>query len=972
MSTAAGPWSVKGIDPKARELAKDLARRQGMTLGEWLNQVIAEGAEGEPEPPPPPPYAERYSQQPVSSFDSFRRGRADSPAEVARVAAALDALAAKLEAAEHRSTLAITGIDQSVMGVLSRIEGVERDQTAVAARFDVALQDVRDAQSKLADKLRRMDEADAPRAEAMRALEAALGKVAGQLHESETRQRAGFNEVREDLQGVTRRVDRLDARLQGGADEFVERFAHRLELAEAKTEQAMKSLEQAFAGLDARLTSYEAAKGQEADPAERRFERLAMDLAEKVDLARKEMDERLKQAADGKLDRMEQALRNLADHVEAGERRQAQAVDTMGREVMKIAQTLGTRVQAVEGRSAQMVEQVGGEMARIAEAMEGRMRAADGAQAEALEKLGTEIARIAEKLADRIAGAERRSAQAIDDVGDQVARVTEKINARYERASTDLSERLRQSEERTLKMLEEARAKFGELGSIPAQSQPQSVGFDPFPAQPQSFGGPASEFGTAPEFSGEPTADALAAAEAPAPQPAAPADPFQGSAFDGPAFQGQGGFQAPSFEQPAFEAPSQAAFEDDPFAVSSGFPDGADAFAQPSSLAAASVASPAPAFQEAGPFAPPPAPDVAPPPAISPLPAEASFAPAPPHNPNRDLIEAARAAARQAASESGRGRRGRDVEAPAERGGAFSGFRLPKKKKAAGATVRTALLASGTAVTLTLLGVGGYLAAKGELSPRDVADGGADPVLSGAPAAAAPAQAAVALTEPASDLAASEQLVETTPPATVGTAPTAPVAPPAAPAAAKPADGSAKQLFSSAVSKLETGDNTGLDTLKRAANLGYAPAQFYMAKIYEGGTHGVKKDIVEARRWTERAAQGGDPKAMHNLGLYYFEGQGGEKNLTTAGSWFRKAADLGLQDSQYNLARLYEMGAGVAQNKAEAYKWYLISAASGDAESKDSAERMKKEVSAEAQLAAQRAAAAYRAQISGARVASAP
>jgi hypothetical protein len=36
------PWSVKGIDPKAREVAKDLARRSGMTLGEWLNHVILE------------------------------------------------------------------------------------------------------------------------------------------------------------------------------------------------------------------------------------------------------------------------------------------------------------------------------------------------------------------------------------------------------------------------------------------------------------------------------------------------------------------------------------------------------------------------------------------------------------------------------------------------------------------------------------------------------------------------------------------------------------------------------------------------------------------------------------------------------------------------------------------------------------------------------------------------------------------
>src|SRR5512140_3559851 len=38
--TAGAPWSVKGIDPKAREVAKDLARRSGMTLGEWPNRVI--------------------------------------------------------------------------------------------------------------------------------------------------------------------------------------------------------------------------------------------------------------------------------------------------------------------------------------------------------------------------------------------------------------------------------------------------------------------------------------------------------------------------------------------------------------------------------------------------------------------------------------------------------------------------------------------------------------------------------------------------------------------------------------------------------------------------------------------------------------------------------------------------------------------------------------------------------------------
>ena len=47
--TSAGPWSVKGIDPRAREIAKDLAQGHARPareiLGEWLNQMITEGVE---------------------------------------------------------------------------------------------------------------------------------------------------------------------------------------------------------------------------------------------------------------------------------------------------------------------------------------------------------------------------------------------------------------------------------------------------------------------------------------------------------------------------------------------------------------------------------------------------------------------------------------------------------------------------------------------------------------------------------------------------------------------------------------------------------------------------------------------------------------------------------------------------------------------------------------------------------------
>ena len=38
------PWSIKGVDFDARTAAKEAARRAGMTLGEWLNSVIADQA----------------------------------------------------------------------------------------------------------------------------------------------------------------------------------------------------------------------------------------------------------------------------------------------------------------------------------------------------------------------------------------------------------------------------------------------------------------------------------------------------------------------------------------------------------------------------------------------------------------------------------------------------------------------------------------------------------------------------------------------------------------------------------------------------------------------------------------------------------------------------------------------------------------------------------------------------------------
>jgi localization factor PodJL len=953
--TAASPWSVKGIDPKAREVAKDLARRSGMTLGEWLNQMIIEGEADAP----PSPHSAYDDPQPRHDIGYRGAGARDySPpgepfrapsqraGELQRITRALDQLSQRMEAAEHRSTLAISGIDQSVMGVLSRIEAVERDQGAVAARFDGALDDVRQTQAKSADRVRRLADDDAPRLEAMKALESALGKVAEKLYEGEAKTRATLNELREDGANLSRRMDRTEMKVEAEpaahlVDSVVAQIGARLERAESKTSDAVRALEASFAGLDARLKTGEIG----AESSDRRFERLTEELSDKVEAARTEMAERLRDAVDGKLDRMEAALRDLAGHVEQGERRSAQAIDRMGREVMRIASTLGERVGKVEARSAEAAEHAGGEMARIADAIEQRMGRQDAVQAQALEKLGGEIGRIAEKLAERIAGAERRSAQSIDDVSDQLGRVTERLNQRSDRTNAELADRIAQSEARTAKLLEEAQGKIDarlseaqrraalEVAAEAARKAAEAESAIEH-VEPKDHG---SEF--AEPFGADAAADAFSLDPFAAPPPSPPTPPASTSAF------------AP---EPPF--PPAPAAEFSPFSGS-----------QPAE----------PAGFGLEPFG-----------ALAP---QAASTPSPERAPtsNREMLNQARAAARSASERPDpRGRRGETpvgaVEVPPLESDARAfGFGLKKKKKD-GVTIRTALVASGTAAALAVTGVGAVLLVNSEMSgtsdhgssrfgvaptavaqetpppPAPLAAAATDTDAAATPAPSpAPAQMAVALAPPPGEVEGLKPISAKAKPGVATEESATPEPKPAAKAAAG-------TIYSAAVRKIESSDPTGLEDLKRAANLGHPAAQFYLAKLYETGGAGVKKDLAEARRWTERAALGGDTAAMHNLGLYYYEGEAGPQDSAKAAQWFRKAADQGVKDSQYNLALLYAKGYGVAQNPAEAYKWYLIAAANGDEGAKSAAQTIRAQLTPETQAAAERSAAVFHAQAQGA------
>lgn len=895
--TAASPWSVKGIDPKAREVAKDLARRSGMTLGEWLNRMIIEGDGQAAEPrlagdeTPNRAYLEIVKEDAPPRIEI-----AEHPAdEVGRVALALDRLTQRIEAAEGRNAAAITGIDHSVRDALARLGRSEREQIAVAARFEGAVDELKTEQARAVERLRRIEnEAAGPRsAEALRALEGALGKVAGHLYEGEARTREAIATLEARLnQQVTSDPNAL-------VEAVVARLGERLEAAESRTSEALRELGTSFQALDQRLGAVESANP--ATGVQERLDSLAATLTQKMEAARLEMAAKLRESADGRFDRMERKLGEMAAHVQAAEQRSAQAIERMGREIVGVADAFNRRVHAAESRNASAIEQVGGEVARIAASVEHKLNRADSVQAQALEKLGGEIARITEKLAERIGSAERRNALAIDDVGEQVARVTERLNQRHERSSQELVDRIRQSEERTLRMLEEAREK---IDSRLSEAQRKLEAAPPPPAP----------------------------AAAPAPAPARSAPPAV-SPFDDSYFSQAASFSTVEDEDDAFDEPPAPTRSFDVAEFPAAEPE-EPAFAHDDYAIADGFEPEAPRYQVE--------------------PEVSDFAPAQPTRPmsTRDIIEQARAAARAAAATEGKGggkaKAAKKDKAAKSSGSLFSGFggfSTKKSKARLGATVTTAFVVFAAAGALGA-GVGGLLLLNTEdtnTSPSRVAQAiagrKADVEVNGPEADTTPGapRAAVALT-------------------------TGKVVPAQVEAPAAPPTTEAKSLFEDAVRKIESGDRSGVELLKRAANGGYPAAQFYLSKMYEGGKNGVKVDMAEARRWSERAAHGGDPRAMHNLALYYFKGEGGPRNSTTAASWFRKAADMGLVDSQFNLAQLYESGLGVSQNPAEAYKWYVIAGRAGDSTARGRATALRTQLTAEAQQTADRSALAFRPQ----------
>jgi uncharacterized protein len=115
--------------------------------------------------------------------------------------------------------------------------------------------------------------------------------------------------------------------------------------------------------------------------------------------------------------------------------------------------------------------------------------------------------------------------------------------------------------------------------------------------------------------------------------------------------------------------------------------------------------------------------------------------------------------------------------------------------------------------------------------------------------------------------------------------------------------------------------------LRERAAAGDPEAQFNLAKNYETGRAGYKKDFAEAERWYRQAAEQGDPFAQASLAILYRFGKGVPQDYVQAFMWFHLAASQTTGGDQESIAELRDATAArmtleqVEEAKRRAGEW---------------------------------------------------
>jgi localization factor PodJL len=867
------PWSVKGVEPDAREAAKAKARRAGLTLGAWLNQVIRDSGGTE-----------------VSEAEINRWA---AEAEEAAGLQDLGEIVGRLEVLERRQIEANREIEQALETLAVRIG---RTQAPRPAEPDKGT-------------LERLVRIEAESQKRVERLSREIGMLANRYSDIEARQEQGHQEVAEALERLSRKPAPAPAEspLLAKIQAALGTMEVRLESVSRDSRSAATTFEHALRAVMERVVTGEKRQQEQARAFERALEGLTTQIQEAVtreDSGEAEAVQRLETAVseitahfetiEKRRERgsraVEDAIKNLTERLSQSDQRYGEQVQGPLSSLDKTLQRVTQRIEESEARTQGAVSALDKRLQTSEAVTRGTLAKIEG-QLEGVEtQTQSVLAAIDEKLAEADARAQSLLAEMDDKLAGSEVRGQDTLAA-IDNRLTDIADRIDQNdtEQRAsrlalMRAIDDTRKRVAVIEEQPVRyaPAPEPVAAEPAPPQQPGFARYMEEAGA--EI--EPEAEILAHEE-PAPPPRTLYEQDE--------------------EVEAEHAPVHDAIEEPPPYKTS----------EPvwALLAAARAAARAEAAQREAETAPR-------------FDGETRIDP--------EIFRPLRSERPLKKRKSWRGALLLSVLAlivmgasalylikisPSDTPGRPSFFRsvidelggkLSPAKPQGEAPVHVTQGAPAPALPAPVSVPSRSVAPLPQSKPKPPAAAPSIASTPQAPAIEAPARDTLAMAKPDTGL------------------PGAPS--PLAPSAAPPAGDVA--LSEQAITAMRSAQSdaerqSALQLLTKAAQTGNADAEFTLGRVYETG-RGVKADLSAARHWYGEAAGQGHAAAAFNLGM--LEAQSGTRDgYGHAARWFDQAARRGLMDAQFNLGMLYAQGLGIGRDPVEAFAWFSAAAAQGDA-----------------------------------------
>jgi localization factor PodJL len=474
-----------------------------------INDLLLDEDEAAVAPPPSDSYPHAFAGEPAMTKSAAAR-----PAEpqeriddATRLARALERLSNRIEAAETRSALAITGIDQSVLGLVARIDNTERVGHAVASRVDRAVDDLRTTHEALSDRLKRMEADTSGRQslESMRALEQALGRLAAHVYTQDERNTAAVSSLRQEIAGALARMEDSGRALDERVDTTLARAAQQVEAiadkAELRAHGAARDVSDRVKELEGRfrdqLASFEARLAERAESGEGfgQLEGALTRIQHRLQAAESTTDAAIKglsatfSSLDAKLEAVraaaggddlrqlvEQRIEGLAENltrsvsdVRAEMARQiedaAKAMKPEGLARLEYnLENVQARLAQAESKQATTLAAIGEELKKVTKVLGSRLRQVEGRNdgGAAADIVREELQTVTRSLEGRLTEIEAREARAIEAVGDQVASLADKLDRRIEDSENRSAQAITQVGEHVARMSQTLQARHEE------------------------------------------------------------------------------------------------------------------------------------------------------------------------------------------------------------------------------------------------------------------------------------------------------------------------------------------------------------------------------------------------------------------------------------------------------------------------------------------------------------------------------